>query len=247
LELSEPHHKISENALIVIAFVGAICFAIFFIGRVAAANPDASVLFQLLTIAGGFVALFAAVFALGAAMRLLYRNRIPAPWQFVPEWRYGLLYRGGRFVRAITEPERVWTWWRSEILYVIKDEQALALERREAISSDRLPFLISATVLFKVTDPYLAIVLSTDYRAAFFAEAAAALLDTVGARPLAQMLDERRHLDTLLHAGISPLAQARWLEVTRVLITELIVHPEILISLEREDGPGEALEPGGMH
>lgn len=196
----------------------------------------------------GFLILYIAGLILVSLWRVAHNGLrgIPLPFAIVPEWRYGVVYRSGRFLR-VAGTGRVWTWWRDQVLYVARDEQIIVFERREFVSSDRLPLLLSATVFFEVVDPHEAIETSQDYRAALTAETQGTLLDLIGQRPLARILDERRHFETLFVAAVAPSADARGLKINRAILTELIVHPEILMNVGLDSAPVDDIEPGQTH
>ncbi len=200
------------------------------------------------SIALGFLILYIAGLILVSLWRVAHNGirGIPLPFAIVPEWRHGVVFRNGRFLR-VAGTGRIWTLWRDQILYVARDEQIIVFERREFVSFDRLPLVLSATVFYEVADPRKAVETSQDYRAALTAEALGALLDLIAQRTLARILDERRHFDTLFVAALAPAAEARGTKINRVILTELIVHPEILMNVGLDSAPVDDMEPGQTH
>lgn len=144
-------------------------------------------------------------------------------WTTVSAWNFGLDYRDGRFVKVL-EPGRYFTPGRRRVIREVRrTEQVLATPPVEATSKDRLPFRLSACLVYRVVEPREAF--ENDWPDKLTYAARVALAEIAAGLPLEELLSERPALGEALKARIGETVCGCRIE--KASIGEVTLPPEM--------------------
>lgn len=187
----------------------------------------------------------AAVVALGLIVWARARNT-----RVVYAWEQGLLYENGVF-KALLGPGRysLFAFGKHRLIETVPTyPQYAASGLVDVITEDRFPLRMAATVVYKITDPRLAVEERIGERIVY--DLRQGLIAIASARTLQALLAERVSLGEVLQARLA--AKTEEAEVDNVSISALTLPPEIrrlVVEVERAklDGLAQLERARGEH
>jgi regulator of protease activity HflC (stomatin/prohibitin superfamily) len=110
------------------------------------------------------------------------------------EHERGLLYRNGIYQRTLGPG----SYWVNRISQVIQKVDVRArpvtIVGQEVLSADNVSIKVSLAVLFRIADPYLAVVGSTSFQEQVYLQLQVHLRDLISAVPIEELLEKRKDI-----------------------------------------------------
>lgn len=204
-------------------------------------------LMKLLTYLVGSIVVFTITFLFVSALsrtlkNLLFGKSQSSIFATVHEWEHGLLYINGRFAHLLP-PGRHFNLSfgkRRDIYTLRRHAQFLTTTLLDVTSADKLPFRLSTTVTYEITDPRLAFEVN-DLDAHIRLAVTTAMTKLAADHTLEVFLTERASLDERLLAMLS--ASITGCVIRTATIVSVILPPEIrrlFTEVERAKLEGQA-------
>jgi regulator of protease activity HflC (stomatin/prohibitin superfamily) len=151
-----------------------------------------------------------------------FRNRL-----IVREFELGLLYRYGKFVRALAAGRHVVWGYGYALSTVDQRKQTFAIAGQELLSADNVGLKLSVAITFQVADPVKAMHEVQDWRGHLYNAVQLALRTLIAAQAVEALLGQRLALGKELLATVQPEAGKIGVTVQAVEVKDVMFPGEL--------------------
>lgn len=123
--------------------------------------------------------------------------------EVVYEYQKGLLYKGGRFVKALDAGVYRYLRGRASISIIDVRKQLVTLPGQEILTKDNVSIKISLVGFYEVSDPVKACHQSSDYLSEFYSIAQIVIRNIVSSVTIDELLERKSNIDASLLEGVS--------------------------------------------
>ncbi|MBN2086373.1 MAG: slipin family protein [Anaerolineales bacterium] len=145
----------------------------------------------------------------------------------VLEYQRGLLYRGGKFRKALP-PGRHWIFrpWESVTKIDVREE-IVTIPGQEVLTADNVSVKASLALRFRVEDPALAVNRMAHFRDALYLAAQIAARNIVGSLPVEELLAKRMEIGKRLLEDCRPAAKEMGIDLIAADIKDVMFPGEL--------------------
>jgi regulator of protease activity HflC (stomatin/prohibitin superfamily) len=153
------------------------------------------------------------------------------PYQKVPEGTYGVIKEFGKFIKIVRPGLQYVNIMTQELQLVERREQTLDLRKQSLITKDNVTVILDAIIYYKILDPYRSQFEVSNLVMAITEIAKTTLKDVIGNTVLQDAFEKREIISEKIRDIIDQPTEIWGVDVTRVLIQELLLSMDLQLNL----------------